>query len=122
MQEIRKEALIQTLEDMRKKYDYLKKAAAVDYPDRLEVVYVLYSTKTKEQEIVKVRLPRVNPEIGTVIGIYPSADWHEREISEMFGIKITGRRVKRLLLEKWNGAEAPLLKGFEWGKEYKKLV
>ncbi len=121
MQEIQKEALMQTLESMKSEYDYLKKITAVDYPDRLEVVYILYSTETKKQEIVKVKLPHQDPEIESVVGIYPAADWNEREMAEMFGIKIKGRKVKRLLLEKWNGADAPLLKSFEWGKDYRKL-
>ena len=106
---------------MKNEYDYLKKVTAVDYPDRLEVVYILYSTDTHEQEIVKVKLPRQNPEIDSITGIYPAADWNEREMSEMFGIRINGRKARRLLLEKWNGADPPLLKSFEWGKDYRKL-
>ena len=121
MQEIQKEALVQTLENMKKRYDYLKNITAVDYPDGLEVVYVLYSTVSKEQELVKVKLPHENPGIESVVGVYPSADWHERELFEMFGIKILGRKVSRLLLEKWNGVDPPLLKSFEWGKDYRKI-
>jgi len=37
----------------------------------------------------------------------------------MFGIAIEGREVKRLLLEKWDGLEAPLRKSFPWGSDYK---
>ncbi len=121
MQEIQKEALVQTLENMKKRYDYLKNITAVDYPDGLEVVYVLYSTVSKEQELVKVKLPHENPNIESVIGVYPAADWHERELFEMFGIKILGRKVGRLLLEKWNGVDPPLLKSFEWGRDYRKI-
>ncbi len=121
MQEIQKEALVQTLENMKKRYDYLKNITAVDYPDGLEVVYVLYSTVSKEQELVKVKLPHENPNIESVVGVYPAADWHERELFEMFGIKILGRKVGRLLLEKWNGVDPPLLKSFEWGKDYRKI-
>ena len=121
MQEIQKEALVQTLENMKKRYDYLKNITAVDYPDGLEVVYVLYSTVSKEQELVKVKLPHENPNIESVVEVYPAADWHERELFEMFGIKIFGRKVGRLLLEKWNGVDPPLLKSFEWGKDYRKI-
>ncbi len=121
MQEIQKEALVQTLENMKKRYDYLKNITAVDYPDGLEVVYVLYSTVSKEQELVKVKLPHENPNIESVIGVYPAADWHERELFEMFGIKIEGRKTRRLLLEEWNGDGFPLLKSFEWGKDYRKI-
>jgi len=122
LQEIQKEALVRTLEEMKENgYDYLKKITAVDFNTYLEVVYMLYNTKTKAEEIVSVRLPSDNPKISTVMRIYAAADWYERELSEMFGIGIIGRKTRRLLLEKWNGTEAPLRKGFVWGNpNYKK--
>ncbi|MCL4372222.1 NADH-quinone oxidoreductase subunit C [Candidatus Marsarchaeota archaeon] len=120
--EIQKEALLTTLEEMKKKgFDYLKGITAVDYTDRLEVIYILYNLKTHEQELITVKLDPKNPSIHSVIMLYMSANWLERELSEMFGIQIISRNVKRLLLEKWNGAEAPLRKSFVWGKDYKRL-
>ena len=120
MQEIQKEALLTSLEDMKKKgFDYLKGITAVDYKDHLEVVYILFNTENKKQEVVTVNL-KDNNSIHTVIRLYKSADWLERELSEMFGITILGREAPRLLLEKWNGADAPLRKSFEWGKDYKR--
>jgi len=104
-----------------KGFDYLKKITAIDYTDRIEVVYLLYSTGQKKDEVVMVKLPSADPSIGSVVREYPSADWHEREMSEMFGIKINGRMPKRLLLELWNGSEAPLRKSFVWGKDYKRI-
>lgn len=115
--EIQKEALLTTLEDMKKEgFDYLKGITAVDYKDHLEVVYILYNTEQKKQEILGVNL-KGDESIHTVIMLYKSADWLERELSEMFGIKIIGRDAPRLLLEKWNGSEAPLRKSFAWGNE-----
>jgi hypothetical protein len=128
-------------------FDYLKGITAIDYGDRLEVLYLLYSTASKELETLIVKLPTGLPpqpmsgmpvtsqkpqeqqkptaaqrlEVGTVTHVYPAADWFERELSEMFGIAIAGRKAPRLLLEKWNGADAPLRKGFMWGKPYRKL-
>ncbi len=104
-----------------KGFEYLKKITAVDYTDHLEVIYLVYNIKEGKDEIVKVKLPPENPEIQTVVKRYPAADWYEREMSEMFGIKITGRNVKRLLLELWNGSEYPLRKSFTWGKDYKRV-
>jgi NADH-quinone oxidoreductase subunit C len=105
-----------------KGFDYLKKITAVDYVSYLEVVYILYNMSTKQEEIVTVRLDDVkSPNIDTVIGVYKAADWYEREMSEMFGIKINGRDAGRLLLEEWNGVDAPLRKSFEWSKDYKKM-
>ncbi len=104
----------------RKGFDYLKAITAVDYADRLEVLYILYNTTTKAQEILKVKLT-TELKVDTVISVYMSADWYERELSEMFGIAIKGRKANRLLLEKWDGTGAPLLKSFEWGKPYPKV-
>jgi len=99
-----------------KGFDYLKGITAVDYQDHLEVVYILYNISDKKQEVITVNL-KGDESIHTVTRIYKSADWLERELSEMFGIKIIGRETPRLLLEKWNGAEAPLRKSFVWGNE-----
>jgi len=121
--EIRKEALVQTCRGQKESgFDYLKKITAVDYLNYIEVVYVLYSTKSREQETVHVKLDPTDLSIESVMDVYKAADWYERELAEMFGIEVTGRgKVKRLLLEEWNGSGYPLLKSFEWGKDYKKL-
>ena len=63
-----------------------------------------------------VKLDPAKPAVHTVAGIYSAADWNEREMAEMFGIEIRGRHVKRLLLENWEGAGAPMRKKFAWGK------
>jgi NADH-quinone oxidoreductase subunit C len=121
--EIRKEALVQTCRGLKEKgFDYLKKITAVDYLNYIEVVYVLYNTKSKEQEILYAQLDLRDPSIESNMSVYSAADWYEREMAEMFGIEVMGReKTKRLLLEEWNGSGYPLLKSFEWGKEYKKL-
>ena len=107
---------------MKKKgFSYLKAITAVDYKDHLEAVYILYDVKGKRQEVLKVILPSENPEIQTILKVYPAADWFERELYEMFGIMVTGRQIKKLLLEEWNGVDAPLRKSFVWGAQYKKV-
>ncbi|MDE1865959.1 MAG: NADH-quinone oxidoreductase subunit C [Candidatus Micrarchaeota archaeon] len=115
--------MLKTLESKKQEgYSYLKKVTAVDYVDRLEVLYFIYNPASHASETVKVRLSPDKAMVNTVVGIYKAADWHERELAEMFGIAIKGRKAGRLLLEKWNGVEAPLRKGFVWGnKEYKRI-
>lgn len=98
-----------------KGYDYLKKITAVDYSDHLEVLYMVYNASERKNEIVKVRLQPNNPKVESAMKVYKAADWYERELSEMFGITILGRKAKRLLLEKWNGTDPPLRKSFVWG-------
>ena len=116
---IKKEELIEKLRELSSSgYNYLVKITAVDYIDHLEVIYFIRNMQNKKEE--NVRLDLKNGEsLPTVIEIYKSADYYERELSEMFGIAIEGRDVKRLLLEKWDGLEAPLRKSFQWGSDYK---
>jgi NADH-quinone oxidoreductase subunit C len=114
---------VKTLEGKKQEgYSYLKKITAVDYGDNLEVLYLIYNPASHANETVKVKLGNSKPSVDTVMGVYGAADWYERELSEMFGIGIKGRKAKRLLLEKWNGVDAPLRKSFIWGdKEYRKI-
>jgi NADH-quinone oxidoreductase subunit C len=123
LQEIRKEALVETLGELKKEgYDYLKKITAVDYGDYLTVVYIIYNTTERKEEVVTARILPGSPAVHTIIHIYRAADWYERELSEMFGITIEGRKARRLLLEEWEGSEYPMRKGFVWGKpEYKRM-
>ena len=119
--EIQKEALLKTLEGLKEKgYDILKYITAVDRNSYIEVVYLLYSTLSNSSEVVVVKIDGKKPEIDTVTEIYRSADWYERELAEMFLIRIKGRNIKRLLLEEWNGGLAPLRKDYVWGSDYKK--
>jgi NADH-quinone oxidoreductase subunit C len=105
-----------------KGYEYLEKITAVDYVDHLEVIYMISNLQDKKYEIIKVKLQPKDPKIDSVMRIYNAADWYERELSEMFGIKIHGRKARRLLLEKWNGSDPPLRKNFVWGNpNYKRL-
>ncbi len=109
---------MRTLEGLKSKgFDYLKKITAVDLGDHLEVLYMVYDTGARLDEVVMVKVPAVRAEVPTVLKLYKAADWYERELSEMFGIEITGRGAKRLLLEEWDGTEAPLRKSFRWGMD-----
>ena len=101
----------------QKGFDYLKKITAVDYTDRIEVLYFLYDTSSARAETVKVVLGPGDLAVPSIVSVYRSADWYERELAEMFGIRILGRRTRRLLLEKWNGIDAPLRKSFVWGSD-----
>ena len=119
--ETTKEALVKTCAELKREgYDYLNAITAVDYADHLEAVYILYNTDKKSESVITVMLPINDLELNTISNIYAGAVWYEREMQEMFGIKITGANQERLLLEEWNGAGYPLRKEFIWGKDYKK--
>ena len=98
-------------------FDYLVKITAVDYSDHIDVIYFLRNMEKNSDVMIEATLDNENPSVPSIMGIYKAADWYERELSEMFGIAIEGRKVSRLLLEKWEGTKPPLRKSFMWGKE-----
>ncbi|MCL4364935.1 MAG: NADH-quinone oxidoreductase subunit C [Candidatus Marsarchaeota archaeon] len=115
-----RDALVATVSRMKSEgFDYLVKVTAVDYADHIDVLYILRNTDTSKDEILEVMLDPEDLRIHTIINIHKSADWYEREMSEMFGIGILGRNAPRLLLEKWDGVDPPLRKVFAWNAAYK---
>lgn len=87
--------------------DYLVDVTAVDYPSRekrFDVVYVLHSFKLNERVRLKIYVAD-NETIPSVTSIWPTANWLEREVFDMFGIKFAGHPdLKRILLpEGWKG-------------------
>ena len=69
------------------------------------IVYHLTSFERNEDIRIKVPLNGVFPSLGSITGIWPSANWYEREIFDMFGIKFTGHPyMHRILMPKsWKG-------------------
>ena len=86
-------------------FDYLIFVTAVDRVDYLEVVYGLRSLKHRHQLLMKARVPASEPEIPTVTGIWPAANWDERETYDLFGVRFTGHpNLTRILLpDNWEG-------------------
>ncbi len=90
-------------------FDNLMCLAGVDYaketPPRMEVVYHLLSYRHAHIFALKVHLPREDPSVPTVEGIWGVANWHEREAWDMLGIVFTGHSDPRriLLPDDWIG-------------------
>ncbi len=103
-------------------FDNLMCLSAVDYPKetppRMEVVYHLYSYVHLHTFALKVQLPRENPVVPTVEGIWGVANWHEREAWDLFGIVFTGHSdMRRILLpDDWEGH--PLRKDWKDPDDY----
>jgi len=105
-----------------KPYNMLYDLTAVDERRRVNrtgvpdcdfsVVYHLTSLSRNEDVRIKVALRGEYPEITSITGIWPSANWYEREVYDMFGITFAGHpNLKRILMPKsW--------KGFPLRKEY----
>jgi len=72
---------------------------------RFEVVYGLLSISHRARLHLKVQVGEENPRVPTVIGVWPTADWHERETRDFYGIEFTGHPDPRriLLPEDWVG-------------------
>jgi len=70
-----------------------------------EVVTQLFSTTSKHSVRLKVRLPHDEPSVPTISDLYPTADWHEREAWDMFGIVYDGHpALTRILMpDDWPG-------------------
>jgi NADH-quinone oxidoreductase subunit C len=95
--------LLETLQ--RQGFDMLIDVTAVDhleYPDatdRFEVVYNLFATESNNRLMVSVWLNEPDLTLPSMTDVWSSADWLEREVFDMFGIKFSGHpNLKRLLL------------------------
>jgi NADH-quinone oxidoreductase subunit D/NADH-quinone oxidoreductase subunit C/D len=100
-------------------YDYLSSATAVDYlgiADEMEMVYHAYRTSGGPALVFKAQTPRVNPEIPSLIDVWPGADFQEREAYDLYGIQFPGHpNLKRILL--WDGFDGyPMRK--DWHEAY----
>jgi NADH-quinone oxidoreductase subunit C len=98
--------ILEILRD-EEKFDYLVDVTAVHYPkkdEQFEVIYILYSFANNTRMRVKTTLPE-NTEVRSVVPLWPTADWLEREVFDMFGIRFAGHpQLKRILLpDEWKG-------------------
>ena len=89
-------------------FEMLTDLCAVDYlgeTPRFEVVYHLYSVTKNHRVRIKARVPEDPCEIGTACDIWPSANWMEREVWDLYGIRFAGHpNLTRLLLyEEFDG-------------------
>jgi NADH-quinone oxidoreductase subunit C len=125
-------------DDRRLKFEFLNCISGVDYlePDpkkapkagfesHFEVVYHLSSFTHRHRFVLKIVLPRWKdnkpgeiPEVPSVASIWRTADWHEREVYDLSGVRFMGHPdLRRILLsEDWVGH--PLRKDYEFPLEY----
>ena len=94
-------------------FDYLNYVTAVDYFDHFEVIYQLTSMKHNHSLVLKTRCyDRDNPVVPSVVKLWRGADFQEREIYDLMGIRFEGHpSLKRIAL--WEGFEGhPLRKDY----------
>ena len=82
-------------------FDYLFCLTCVDWKDHFMMVYHLLSKEHKHTMVVKAKISdTLNPEIETVCKIWRTAEFHEREVYDLFGVKfINHPDLRRLFLE-----------------------
>ena len=83
-------------------FNVLMDITAVDYPGRefrFEVVYLFYSLPRHARLRVKLPVAEQSPEVESLTSHWKSANWYEREVWDMFGIRFRGHpNLKRILL------------------------
>ncbi|HEX4852312.1 MAG TPA: NADH-quinone oxidoreductase subunit C [Puia sp.] len=94
-------------------FDYLFCLTCVDWKIHLTMVYHLTSTSHRHHLVIKSNLDRIKPEIESVSFIWKTAEFHERESAELFGVNFLHHPDPRKLIlpDEWSGF--PLRKDYE---------
>jgi NADH-quinone oxidoreductase subunit C len=88
-------------------FDFLQNLTAVDWikQEKIELVYHLWSYARRVGCVVKIDLPRAQPEVASVATVWRAADWYEREQFDLLGVRFVGHPdLRRILMpEDWPG-------------------
>jgi NADH-quinone oxidoreductase subunit C len=107
----------------RLRFDLLRCITAIDRPERntIELAYNLLSTLFAQAFAVRVVLERADPCVESVSGVWPAAEWHEREAFDLMGVTFLHHSdLRRILMpEDWPGH--PLRKDYQDIVEYRGL-
>lgn len=92
--------------------DFLADISSADHKEYFDVVYQLYSFNSSDVFTIKVKLERENPEVNSVTNLWAAANWMEREVYDLMGIKFLNHpNLERILT--WEGFEGhPLRKDY----------
>jgi NADH-quinone oxidoreductase subunit C len=99
-------------------FDYLADLAGVDYlgypdaADRYAVVYALANTATAERVFVKAYTNDPDPELPSVVPLWKGADWMEREVYDLYGVRFPGHPDLRRILMPAEFTSFPLRKDY----------
>ncbi len=100
------------------RYDLLEDVTAVDWPEReprFDMIYQLVSTETLASLRLKTQVGGEDdpePEVPTVSGVWPTADWFEREVFDLFGVRFSGHPDLRRILMPADWVGYPLRKDY----------
>lgn len=99
-------------------FDYLSSLNGMDYKNNLGVVYNLFSTIHNHKITLKVILDKEQPSVPSIEGVWKSANWHEREAYDMFGIKFEGHPNLIRILSPYDWEGYPLRKDYKTPEYY----
>lgn len=108
--------LVQAINVIKNKlqFDYLSCVTCVDYISEgfFEIVYIFYRSTGGGSLELKTRVPRENPDVPSIVSLFPGSEFQEREVYDMFGVRFSGHPdLRRILM--WEGYEGwPLRKDF----------
>ncbi len=92
---------------------HLSMVAGIDWVDHREVLYIVWSDAAKQYTLLSADLPADDPHIETASGVWPSANWHERETWELVDITFDHHPDLRHLLTPDGYEFRPLLRSFK---------
>jgi NADH-quinone oxidoreductase subunit C len=97
---IDREELLGTARDLKYAgFDRLGMVTAIDRGENFVLVYRLNSRSLSAAIFLKIQVPREAPVVDSLFGVWPAADWQEREVYDMFGIVFEGHpNLRRVLL------------------------
>jgi NADH-quinone oxidoreductase subunit C len=81
--------------------------------NEMEVVYDYFHPESPLRVVVRARIPRGEPELPTIGGVFAGANWHERETHDFFGIRFTGHPNLKPFLLPEDATFHPLLKDYK---------
>jgi len=89
---VRPDQVVFTAEQLDKEGFAIDTITGVDWPAeaQMEAIYDYFHPISGLRAVVRARVPRDNPEISTISGVFPGANWHEREAHDFFGLRFVG--------------------------------
>jgi NADH-quinone oxidoreductase subunit C len=99
-------------------FDSLMSLTCVDYPDKFIIVYHLFSMRHLHKITLKVDVSKDNASVLSVENIWESANWFEREVYDLFGLRFEGHSnlIRIMLPDDWEGH--PLRKDYQYPATY----
>jgi len=98
--------------------DFLVCVSGVEMEETFDSVYHLWSYQRADELVIKACLPKANlteaalPVVPSLAGVWPAANWHEREAYDLLGIRYIGHPYLRRILNPWDWEGYPLRRDY----------